>query len=314
MPPLPEILNDYIIKSKEKLNQSNLKTYCKCCIEALGEEEGGKNFFPNKKDRIILHLKKCSHFFAKTTPEIRSEIFLLLTKSNEELSKRKCKQFKNFLFCLLYLCFYYKNFFLIIFVALQDISSYGSASTTSSLPDSSGRKVIIRSSSYGPLDNFLVRPLSKQDKEKFYILLIRLTVSCGWALQWVNNPEAKELFEFLNPFLKLPDRRYFGDNILKDAVAEVDKTMEITLKEDQTGVTLTFDGWTNVKNEQLLGVVIMTSEGRSYVWKAVDISLERETHLEVMEKTEAMISELKSKGVNVCAVVTDSASAYAAAR
>ena len=90
--------------------------------------------------------------------------------------------------------------------------------------------------------------------------------------------------------------------------------MEVALKEDQIGVTLTFDGWTNVKNEQLLGIVIMTSEGRPYVWKAVDISLERETHLEVMEKTESMISELKSKGINVCAIVTDSASAYAASR
>lgn len=145
-------------------------------------------------------------------------------------------------------------------------------------------------------------------------MLIRLTVACGWALQWVNKPEARELFEFLNPFLKLPDRRSLGGEILKDAVAEGDKAMEIALKEDQIGVTLTFDGWTNVRNEQLLGVVIMTSEGRPYVWKAVDISLDRETHVEVMEKTETMISDLKSKGVNVCAVVTDSASAYAAAR
>jgi len=44
------------------------------------------------------------------------------------------------------------------------------------------------------------------------------------------------------------------------------------LKEDPVGVTLTFDGWTNVKNEQLLGSVLITSEGRPYVWKAVDIS------------------------------------------
>jgi hypothetical protein len=211
----------------------------------------------------------------------------------------------------------YKKFFInlfFFFTASQNVSSYGTASTTLSLPDSSGRKVIVRSSSYGPLDNFIVRSLSSQDKEKFYILLLRLTVSCGWALQWVNKPEARELFEFLNPFLKLPDRRNLGGKILNDAVAEGNNAMEIALKEDPIGVTLTFDGWTNVKNEQLLGVVIMTSEGRPYIWKAVDISLERETHIEVMEKTENMISELKSKQINVCAVVTDSASAYAAAR
>ncbi|CAB4388180.1 unnamed protein product [Rhizophagus irregularis] len=97
------------------------------------------------------------------------------------------------------------------------------------------------------------------------INLISLVVSCRWALQWVNKSEARELFEFLNPFLKLPDHRSLGGEILKDAVAEGDKVMEIALKEDQTGVTLTFDEWTNVRNEQLLGVVIMTSEGRPYV-------------------------------------------------
>ena len=84
-------------------------------------------------------------------------------------------------------------------------------------------------------------------------------------MQWINNPEAKELFEFLNPFLKLPDRRNLGGQILTNAVSERDRAMEVALREDPIGVTLTFDGWTNVKNEQLLGVVIMTSEGRPYV-------------------------------------------------
>ena len=86
MPPLPDILNEFIIKTKEKLNSSNLKVLCKCCIEALGEEEGGKNFFPNKKDRIILHLKKCTHFYAKIMPKKRNEIFLLARgNDNDEL-------------------------------------------------------------------------------------------------------------------------------------------------------------------------------------------------------------------------------------
>ena len=111
--PLPEILNDYIIKTKERLNSSNVKTYCKCCIEALGEEEGGKNCFPNKKDRIVAHLKKCSHFIAKTTPEIRNEIFSLT--ENLELSKRKCKQSNSFFICLLYLYFLLQKLFSIYF-------------------------------------------------------------------------------------------------------------------------------------------------------------------------------------------------------
>jgi len=185
---------------------------------------------------------------------------------------------------------------------------------TSSLSTHSSCKVIVRSSSYGPMDNYIVRPLSKEDERKFHTLLLRLTVSCGWALSWVNNPEAKELFDFLNPFLKLPDRRTLGGRILKQTMAETDKAMEIALKDDPVGVTLCFDGWTNVRKEQLLGTVLITSDGKPYVWKAVDIGAERETYVEVIAKTEAMLSELEAKNITVCAVVTDSASAYAAAR
>ncbi|CAB5165146.1 unnamed protein product [Rhizophagus irregularis] len=40
------------------------------------------------------------------------------------------------------------------------------------------------------------------------------------------------------------------------------------LREDPVGITLIFDGWTVNNYEQLLGVVLMTSEGRPFVWKA----------------------------------------------
>ncbi|CAB4398843.1 unnamed protein product [Rhizophagus irregularis] len=232
------------------------------------------------KHRIVQHLKKCTHFLTATTSEKRDEIFSLLKNNEKELeNKRPSSHFSD---------------------------------TTSTFFDSS-RKVIIRSS-YGLLDNFIVRSLSKEDRKKFNTLLIRLTVSCEWALHWVNNSEAKELFEFLSPFLKLSDRKTLGKTILNDAISEADDAMEIALREDPVGITLTFDGWMNVKSKQLLGVVLMTSEGRPFVWKAADISSERETHLEVMEKTEAMIADLEKKSINVCAVVTDSAGAYAASR
>ena len=51
--PLHVLLTKYIVRTEEKVNKSNLKTYCKSCIEELGEEEGRKTWFPNKTDRII---------------------------------------------------------------------------------------------------------------------------------------------------------------------------------------------------------------------------------------------------------------------
>ena len=60
-------------------------------------------------------------------------------------------------------------------------------------------------------------------------------------MHWVNNPKAKELFEFLNPFLKLSDRKILSREILTNAVSEGDNTMKMTLKEDPVGIILTFD-------------------------------------------------------------------------
>ncbi|CAG8669303.1 1940_t:CDS:2, partial [Ambispora gerdemannii] len=147
---------------------------------------------------------------------------------------------------------------------------------------------------WGTLSNFhLIRRMTPYPHPQ-NLRPTKLTVSCGWAFHWVNKPEAKELFDFLNPYLKLPDCQALSGQILEIAVSEGDKAMHEALREDPISITLTFDGWTNVKNKQLLGVMIITSEGKSYVWKATDISIERESHLEVS------------------AVVTDSASPYAA--
>ena len=98
------------------------------------------------------------------------------------------------------------------------------------------------------------------------------------------------------------------------AISEENKVMHEALCEDPIGITLMFDRWTNVKNEQLLGVIIITSEGKPYVWKATNISSKKEFYIIVMKKTNAMIDKLKSMDIKVSAVITDSAGPYATAR
>ena len=87
--PLPSILNQYIVRSEIKLNKSNFKTYCKPCIEELEKKEGKKKFFLNKKDRIVYHFKKYSHFVAKKTAEERAEIFDLLKENNSTVPNKR---------------------------------------------------------------------------------------------------------------------------------------------------------------------------------------------------------------------------------
>ncbi|CAG8552295.1 3128_t:CDS:2, partial [Scutellospora calospora] len=206
-------------------------------------EEGKKTYFSNKKDRIILHLKKCKNFLSATTPEKQVEIFA----SANNLSTKK------------------------------------------------------------RLYNYIVWALSKEDCKQFNKLLLKMTVSCEWSLSWINNPEARECFKFLNLLLVLPDCRTLGDQILNEIVNDANKEIETVLKKNLVGITLTYDEWTNVKNRHLLGTVILLSEGRPYVWKAIDISSERKKHQDVINKTKLMIVELESLGIKVCAIVMNSA-------
>ncbi|CAB5209298.1 unnamed protein product [Rhizophagus irregularis] len=122
--PFLSILTKYIVKTEEKVNKSNLKTFCKVCIEVLGKEEG-----------------------------------LVDTISSQQSSK----------------------------------------------------------------------PSSLRLRTKLYI-------SYGWALSWINNPKAKELFEFLNPFLKLPDCCVLSGDILDKVVVKLDDAMDIALKEDPVDI------------------------------------------------------------------------------
>ena len=175
------------------------------------------------------------------------------------------------------------------------------------------------SNTIGPLDSFVskslaTRPLSKSEEALFEKLMIWATVSAGFSLRWVENKEVQDLFCFLNLALKLPACKTLGERILNDESKALENEMTQILKNDPVGVTLSFDGWTNVLNQNILGSVFITSEGKVIIWKAVDTSGQLERWREVIEKTETKFKEIDKMGVSLIAVVTDSTPSYAAAR
>ena len=165
----------------------------------------------------------------------------------------------------------------------------------------------------GPLDQFVFRPFSKKDKETFDDLVLKATVSAGIPLQWVENKEVKELFSFINPTIELPGRRALGGRILQKTTQKMKLDLENKVQNDPVGVTLSFDGWTNVLDQNILESVFVTSKGKVLVWKAKDISSERERKEEVIAKIKQMLYECIQMKAKLIAIVTDSAAAYAAA-
>src|SRR5947207_3107413 len=110
--------------------------------------------------------------------------------------------------------------------------------------------------------------MSNKDLSTFDTLMIRMCISNGFPFSFVENKETQAVFKFLAPDLKLPTRRKLGGKLLLNTSKSFQEKILKIARADQYGLTATFDGWTNVKQENIWGVVLITSKGQPLIWGA----------------------------------------------
>ncbi|CAG8570601.1 4828_t:CDS:1 [Racocetra fulgida] len=185
-----------------------------------------------------------------------------------------------------------------------------SSTTTSTVSNRNSKQ----KSSTASVTNFIVRGITTKEKPKFERLLLRMTISNGWSFRWTTDPATLEFFEFLNSKLTLPSRHALSNRILNAEKTTLTQFCKQNLKNDKIGVTLAFDGWKNILKQHIFGSLFILSTGETLIWKAIDISLERERMIEIIPKIESMINEASDLGAKLSAIVSDSAPAYSGAR
>ncbi|UZO18359.1 uncharacterized protein OCT59_009674 [Rhizophagus irregularis] len=91
--------------------------------------------------------------------------------------------------------------------------------------------------------------------------------------------------------LKLPDRKQLAGPILDQAIKSIKQLRKEKLNQvhKQAGITLSFNGWKNIVNQELLGIMIILPSGETLIWKAVDISDQRGRAIDVIPKIERNI-------------------------
>lgn len=141
-----------------------------------------------------------------------------------------------------------------------------------------------------------------------------MAVSNGLAFTFFENQETREVFAFIAPALKLPGRRRMSDNILPKSTKMLTRSITKIAQDDKIGVTAACDGWTNVKQENLFGVVFITSTGEILIWGARDISAERSKTEDVINHIKDIMAEAEKNQIKINCFVSDSAGEYAAAR
>ena len=130
----------------------------------------------------------------------------------------------------------------------------------------------------------------------------------------MENKETQEVFKFIAPALNLPGRHAISNRILSKSAKQLAESIVEQAKADVIGVTAAFDGWTNVKQEHLFGVVFITSSGKTLIWGAKDISDQRSKTEDVKKLIKNLMNNAESKQIKINCYVSDSAGEYAAAR
>jgi len=105
-------------------------------------------------------------------------------------------------------------------------------------------------------------PLSKQDTAHWENLVLNSTVNNGWSFRWVENKSSQKMINFANPGLKLPSRKVLAGRILNTNSEHVKNSLIDIAQKDAFGVTVCFDGWKNVKKQEIMGSVLITSDGQ----------------------------------------------------
>lgn len=156
--------------------------------------------------------------------------------------------------------------------------------------------------------------MSIKDTPTFETLIVRMCVSNGLPFSFVENEETQAVFNFIAPGIKLPSRKKLGGKLLLDTLKTFQENTLKIAQSDENGLTAAFDGWTNVKQENIWGVVFITSKGQPLIWGAQETSSERSKTEDVIRHIEQLMNDVEKKRININAFISDSAGEYAAAR
>ncbi|XP_063711470.1 uncharacterized protein LOC134839779 [Symsagittifera roscoffensis] len=148
---------------------------------------------------------------------------------------------------------------------------------------------------------------SKDDKNKFDILVGRFFFENNIAFNIVESTSFKELCHALHPGYKPPNRKILGNEILDTVHTQLESKCSKKLIGKE--VTLCIDGWSNTCNDPIVAASIQ-HEGDAYIIGSLDTSGEPHTGEYLAEVTIDFIKKAEDAekyGAKVIAVVTDNA-------
>lgn len=73
----------------------------------------------------------------------------------------------------------------------------------------------------------------------------------------VEHPLWKQVFKILNPTFNPPDRKALSTTFLEEEYTKIKGKIDVDIKEAKV-VHIALDGWTNIRNEPIINIIIYT--------------------------------------------------------
>lgn len=102
------------------------------------------------------------------------------------------------------------------------------------------------------VERFLDQPLDKVGTHTFEKLLAEMVVSCDMSFRSVEDPRFLSFVKFLRPAIEVPSRYVLSSRIIPSAIKSAENEVRKDL-EKHTNLTLSLDGFKNVRNQSILG-------------------------------------------------------------
>ncbi len=164
------------------------------------------------------------------------------------------------------------------------------------------------------LTNYVLRLLSAKDQQYFENLVLLMIVSNSLPFTFMKNKKIQDVFNFIAPALKLSGWWAISDRILSNSANELIKSILQIASHDKIKVTAAFNGWTNIKQEHLFGVIFITFQGKTLIWGANNISNQWSRTEDVKLLIKNIMDDAKQKDIQINCYVSDSTGKYAAVR
>jgi hypothetical protein len=90
------------------------------------------------------------------------------------------------------------------------------------------------------------------------LLLAKAFYSGGIPHSFVDNPEFRKFLNHIRPAYRPPNRQRLSGGLLDSVHAQVSKQVEQKIREEAGRLTLTTDGWSNIRNEPVVNYILVS--------------------------------------------------------